>query len=60
MYKYNFDGSNTLQTILDNEYTRDIEQKINIRTYFLRIKYLLTEKSDVSFRWTTENSDTAA
>ena len=58
LYKYNFDGSNTLQTILDNEYTRDIEQKINIRTYFLRIKYLLTEKSDVSFRWTTENSDT--
>lgn len=58
LYKYNFDGSNTLQTILDNEYSRDIEQKINVRTYYMRIKYLLTEKSDVSFRWTTENSDT--
>jgi len=58
LYKYKFDGSNSLQSILDNEYTRDIEQKINIRTYYFRVKYLFSEKSDLSLRWTTENSDT--
>jgi len=58
LYKYNFDGSNGLESVLDSEYTRDIEQKINVRTYYLRIKYLLTKQSDVSMRWSTEISDT--
>lgn len=58
IYKYNFVGSNDLQTILDNEYTRDIEQKIDVRTYYLRLKYLLTKQSDVTMRWTSEISDT--
>ena len=58
LYKYNFDGSNGLESILDSEYTRDIEQKINVRTYYLRIKYLLTKQSEVSMRWSTEISDT--
>ena len=57
VYKYNFVGSNDLQTILDNEYSRDIEQKIDVRTYYLRLKYLLTKKSDVSLRWSSEISD---
>ncbi|MEK6560020.1 MAG: hypothetical protein AABZ43_07735 [Planctomycetota bacterium] len=58
LYKYNFDGSNGLESVLDSEYTRDIEQKINVRTYYMRIKYLLTKQSDVSMRWSTEISDT--
>ncbi len=58
LYKYNFDGSNGLESILDSEYTRDIEQKINVRTYYLRVKYLLTKQSDVSLRWSSEVSDT--
>ncbi|TVM03127.1 MAG: hypothetical protein CV087_06645 [Candidatus Brocadia sp. WS118] len=58
IYKYNFVGSNDLQTILDNEYTRDIEQKIDVRTYYLRLKYLLTKQSDITMRWTSEISDT--
>lgn len=58
LYKYNFDGSNGLESVLDSEYTRDIEQKVNVRTYYMRIKYLLTKQSDVSMRWSTEISDT--
>lgn len=58
LYKYNFVGSNDLQTILDSEYTRDIEQKIDVRTYYLRLKYLLTKHSDITMRWSSEISDT--
>jgi len=58
LYKYNFDGSSGLESLLDSEYTRDIEQKINVRTYYMRIKYLLTKQSDVSLRWSSEVSDT--
>ncbi|GIK13854.1 MAG: hypothetical protein UZ01_00234 [Candidatus Brocadia sinica] len=58
LYKYNFVGSNDLQTILDSEYTRDIEQKIDVRTYYLRLKYLLSKHSDISMRWSSEISDT--
>lgn len=58
VYKYNFTGSNELAAILDDEYTRDIEQKINVRTYYLRIKYLLSKHSDVGMQWLTEVSDT--
>ncbi|HLE87806.1 MAG TPA: hypothetical protein VI727_09105, partial [Candidatus Brocadiaceae bacterium] len=58
LYKYNFDGSNGLESLLDSEYTRDIEQKINVRTYYMRVKYLLTKQSDVTLRWSSEVSDT--
>lgn len=58
VYKFNFTGSNDLAAILDDEYTRDIEQKINVRTYYLRIKYLLSKHSDVGLQWLTEVSDT--
>ena len=58
VYKYNYVGSNELEALLDNEYTRDIEQKINVRTYYMRVKYLLTKQSDVSLRWSSEVSDT--
>lgn len=58
LYKYNFVGSNDLQMIMDSEYTRDIEQKIDVRTYYLRLKYLLTKHSDITMRWTSEISDT--
>jgi len=58
LYKYNFDGSNGLESVLDSEYTNDIEQKINVRTYYLKLKYLLTKQSDITFRWSTEISDT--
>ncbi len=58
VYKYNYVGSNDLQTVMDNEYTRDIEQKIDVRTYYLRIKYLLTKQSDITMRWSSEISDT--
>ncbi|MDR4509337.1 MAG: hypothetical protein MRJ65_14115 [Candidatus Brocadiaceae bacterium] len=57
-YKYNYTGSNDLVSILDNETARDIEQKINVRNYYSRIKYHLTEKSHISMRWSTEVSDT--
>lgn len=58
LYKYNYDGSSGLESLLDSEYTRDIEQKINVRTYYLRVKYFLTKQSDVSLRWSSEVSDT--
>ena len=58
LYKYNFDGSNGLESLLDSEYTSDIEQKINVRTYYMRVKYLLTKRSDVNLQWTSEISDT--
>jgi hypothetical protein len=58
LYKYNFDGSSGLESLLDSEYTRDIEQKINVRTYYMRVKYLLTKQSDVTLRWSSEVSDT--
>ncbi|GJQ24261.1 hypothetical protein BIY37_05965 [Candidatus Brocadia sapporoensis] len=58
VYKYNFVGSNDLQAVLDSEYTGDVEQKINVRTYYLRLKYLVTTHSDITMRWTSELSDT--
>ncbi len=58
VYKYNFIGSNDLAAVLDDEYTRDIEQKINVRTYYLRVKYSLSKHSDVGMQWLTEVSDT--
>lgn len=58
LYKYNYDGSSDLESLLDSEYTKDIEQKINVRTFYMRAKYLLTKQSDVSMRWSSEISDT--
>lgn len=58
LYKYNFVGSNDLESVLDRESARDIEQKINVRTYYTRVRYLLTKQSDVSLRWSSEVSDT--
>lgn len=57
LYKYNFVGNNDLASILDNEST-DTKQKINVRTYYLRLKYSLTKQSDVNLNWLTEVSDT--
>ncbi|TLD42901.1 MAG: hypothetical protein JETT_0801 [Candidatus Jettenia ecosi] len=57
LYKFNFVGNNNLAAILDNEFT-DTKQKINVRTYYLRLKYSLTKQSDVSLKWLTEVSDT--
>ena len=56
-YKYNFTGSNDLEAILDDPAASNVEQRVDVRTYYMRIKYLLTKKSDITFRWTTEISD---
>ena len=58
LYKYNFTGSNDLQFLQDSELSRNVVQQINVRTYYSRIKYLLTKQSDVSLRWSMEISDT--
>ncbi|HHT9130563.1 MAG TPA: hypothetical protein ACFYEC_06840, partial [Candidatus Brocadiaceae bacterium] len=58
LYKYNFTGSNDLQFLQDSELARNVVQQINVRTYYSRIKYLLTKQSDVSLRWSMEISDT--
>ncbi|WKZ14943.1 MAG: hypothetical protein QY317_13675 [Candidatus Jettenia caeni] len=57
-YKFNFTGSNDLAFLENSELEEDVVQKINVRTYYLRIKYLLTEQSNVSLRWISEVSDT--
>lgn len=57
-YKFNFIGSNDLTFLENSELAEDVVQKINVRTYYLRIKYLLTEQSNVSLRWISEVSDT--
>lgn len=58
LYKFNFLGSNDLQFLSSSELAGDVEQKINVRTYYARVKYLLTKQSDISLRWSTEVSDT--
>lgn len=56
-YKYNFTGSNNLEAILEDPALSNIEQRVDVRTYYMRIKYLLTKQSDITLRWTTEISD---
>lgn len=58
LYKFNFVGSNNLQFLENSELATDVVQKINVRTYYARVKYLLTKQSDVSLRWSSEISDT--
>ena len=58
LYKYNFDGTTDMSAALNNEFTKDVEQKVNVRTYYLKVKYLLAKHSDVSMQWSTEISDT--
>lgn len=58
LYKYHFDGTTDMSAVLNNEFTKDIEQRVNVRTYYLKVKYLLTKHSDVNMQWSTEISDT--
>ncbi len=58
LYKFNFVGSNDLQFLENSELARDVVQKINVRTYYARVKYLLTKQSDISLRWLSEISNT--
>ena len=57
-YKFNFVGSNNLQFLENSELSSDVVQKINVRTYYARVKYLLTKRSDVGLRWSSEISNT--
>ena len=58
LYRYNFDGTTDMSSALNNEFTKDVEQRVNVRTYYLKVKYLLTKHSDVTMQWSTEISDT--